>query len=597
MKKTRLKIFLIFCVPFVLFLPEAVQADDDKKEPEFDDASAHDPSIIKVGDEYYAFGTHIEAAKSPDLLRWENFTNGYEAENNTLYGDLSKNLAESFEWAGEDDADSEGGFAVWAPEIIYNSDYVNEDGSTGAYMLYYSVSSTYIRSAIGYAVSEDIEGPYEYVDTIIYSDFSEDEAYDENSDINKQWENTNIPNLIDEGVFDEPNNDWFTEDGEYKSSQYTNAIDPNLFYDEEGKLWMTYGSWAGGIYILEVDSQTGQPIYPGEDGESEDGRLIDRYFGEKISGGYGRSGEGPYVVYDDEADYYYLYVTYGGLDHEGGYQMRQFRSKNPNGPYEDASGQNAVLPEEYDEGRIGNHPDKTDHYPYGNKMMGNFIFEKELDEGTEDGTGYVSPGHNSFLIDEDLNKQFLVFHSRFPESEETHYIRVHQTFKNSNDWPVPTPFRYAGETIEPVDDSEVTGSYKYINHGKEITADITKSEEITFHDDNTITGAVSGEWEKYDDYRVNVKLDDGNDYDGVFLRQWDPDEEDWVMAFSAMSDEGVVIWGSHSEPLSDSTSIYQWLLGGSLVLLLGIAIFFIIGRRKKQSKLKSEEQPNKQFKI
>lgn len=597
MKKTRLKIFLIFCVPFVLFLPEAVQADDDKKEPEFDDASAHDPSIIKVGDEYYAFGTHIEAAKSPDLLRWENFTNGYEAENNTLYGDLSKNLAESFEWAGEDDADSEGGFAVWAPEIIYNSDYVNEDGSTGAYMLYYSVSSTYIRSAIGYAVSEDIEGPYEYVDTIIYSDFSEDEAYDENSDINKQWENTNIPNLIDEGVFDEPNNDWFTEDGEYKSSQYTNAIDPNLFYDEEGKLWMTYGSWAGGIYILEVDSQTGQPIYPGEDGESEDGRLIDRYFGEKISGGYGRSGEGPYVVYDDEADYYYLYVTYGGLDHEGGYQMRQFRSKNPNGPYEDASGQNAVLPEEYDEGRIGNHPDKTDHYPYGNKMMGNFIFEKELDEGTEDGTGYVSPGHNSFLIDEDLNKQFLVFHSRFPESEETHYIRVHQTFKNSNDWPVPTPFRYAGETIEPVDDSEVTGSYKYINHGKEITADITKSEEITFHDDNTITGAVSGEWEKYDDYRVNVKLDDGNDYDGVFLRQWDPDEEDWVMTFSAMSDEGVVIWGSHSEPLSDSTSIYQWLLGGSLVLLLGIAIFFIIGRRKKQSKLKSEEQPNKQFKI
>src|SRR5699024_4321775 len=219
---------------------------------------------------------------------------------------------------------------------------------------------------------------------------------------------------------------------------------------------------------------------------------------------------------------------------------------------------------------------------------------QELDEGTDDGTDYASSVHNSFLIDVDLNKQFLFFHSRFPESEETHYIRVHQTFKNSNDWPVPTPFRYAGETIEPVDDSEVTGSYKYINHGKEITADITKSEEITFHDDNTITGAVSGEWEKYDDYRVNVKLDDGNDYDGVFLRQCDPDEEDWVMTFSAMSDEGVVIWGSHSEPLSDSTSIYQWLLGGSLVLLLGIAIFFIIGRRKKQSKLKSEEQPNKQ---
>src|SRR5699024_439083 len=109
--------------------------------------------------------------------------------------------------------------------------------------------------------------------------------------------------------------------------------------------------------------------------------------------------------------------------------------------------------------------------------------------------------------------------------------------------------------IESVDESELTGSYKYINHRNEITADITKSEEITFHDDNTITGAVSGEWEKYDDYRVDVKVDDGNDYDGVFLRQWDADEEDWVMTFSSMSDEGVVIWGCLSEPLSDSTSI------------------------------------------
>src|SRR5699024_5605233 len=113
--------------------------------------------------------------------------------------------------------------------------------------------------------------------------------------------------LINGGVFDEPNDNWFTEDGEYKSSKYPNAIDPNLFYDENGKLWMTYGSWAGGIFVLEVDSKTGEPIYPGEDGTTEDGRLIDRYFGTKISGGYGRSGEGPYVVYDDETNYYYLY--------------------------------------------------------------------------------------------------------------------------------------------------------------------------------------------------------------------------------------------------------------------------------------------------
>src|SRR5690625_3857733 len=186
------KVVLLFMI--CLFLPTFVFADGDgdKKEPTFQDVSVHDPSIIKEGDTYYVFGTHIEAAKSKDLMNWASFANGYETPGNAIYGDLSENLAESFKWAGEDDADSKGGFAVWAPEIFWNDDYVNEDGTTGAYMIYYSASSTYIRSAIGYAVSQDIEGPYEYVDTIVYSGFTEDEDYDQDSDVNKQWENTNI---------------------------------------------------------------------------------------------------------------------------------------------------------------------------------------------------------------------------------------------------------------------------------------------------------------------------------------------------------------------------------------------------------------------
>lgn len=44
------------------------------------------------------------------------------------------------------------------------------------------------------------------------------------------------------------------------------------------------------------------------------------YFGLKLSGGYHQSGEGPYIVYDEETDYYYLFVTYGGLAAKGGLQ-------------------------------------------------------------------------------------------------------------------------------------------------------------------------------------------------------------------------------------------------------------------------------------
>ena len=520
---------------------------------EFRNASVHDPSIIKdpVTGEYYVFGSHIDGAKSTDLVNWDTFTNGYITPNNKVYGDLSENLAESFEWAGENDADSKGGYAVWAPDIFWNKHYVNEDGKKGAYMLYYSVSSTYIRSAIGIAVSKNIEGPFKYVDTIMYSGFTNKEAYDRNSDVNKHWENTNIADLIKDRSMNKVNPDWFTESGEYNNKLYTNAIDANILEAKNNKLYMTYGSWSGGTFILELDKKTGLPKYPGKDGKTKDGRIIDRYFGTKIASGYGRSAEGTYAVYDKEADYYYLYITYGGLAADGGYQMRQFRSKNPDGPYVDAKGNAAVFPESFDSG-VGNFPSKDDHKDIGNKMMGNFLFKRNLGEqGTGIGTGYLSPGHNSYLIDKELGKEFIVTHARFPEQGEMHEIRVHQTFKNKDDWPVPTPYRYAGEKIEKVSETDIIGDYKYINHGKEITGELTESTWIKFNKDHTISGSETGKWKIYGKYKAEVTIDNKGTYDGVFIRQYDPTSRSWVMTFSAMSDEGIVIWGSHVEASSD----------------------------------------------
>src|SRR5699024_1250489 len=53
--------------------------------PNFKNVSVHDPSIIKDHDGmYYVFGSHIEAAKSPDLIEWERFTNGYTTPGNAI---------------------------------------------------------------------------------------------------------------------------------------------------------------------------------------------------------------------------------------------------------------------------------------------------------------------------------------------------------------------------------------------------------------------------------------------------------------------------------------------------------------------------------
>ncbi|GAE37106.1 LamG-like jellyroll fold domain-containing protein [Halalkalibacter akibai] len=568
------KWFLVILV-FVVMIPLTVQAkggpdkvynvssensnrpdQDYQVDPiQFENASVHDPSIIKVEDTFYVIGSHIDGAKSDDLINWTNYTNGYTTPGNTIYGDLSKNLAGSFEWAGENDADSRNGFAVWAPEIIWNEHYEHEDGTTGAYMMYYSASSTYIRSAIGYAVSKDIEGPFEYVDTIMYSGFFNRDAYDNNSRVNKHWKNTNIADLIEEGVIEDVNPEWFTSNGGYNYRLYTNSIDANLFFDEEGKLWMTYGSWAGGIYILEVDPATGQPMYPGEDGVTEDGRMIDRYFGTKIAGGYGYSVEGPYALYDQETDYYYLYVTYGGLSASGGYQMRVYRSENPDGPYVDASGATAVFPDSLDDGTVRNKVNNYAHAEYGNKLMGNFLFERKVgDPGTGDGYGYLSPGHNSVYTDPDTGERFLVFHTRFPERGEMHEVRVHQMFMNKDGWPVVAPYRYTGEKLAKVNRQDLIGEYSFINHGKDVTSSIEKSVYLSLNKDNTISGDVSGTWKKTSHNQAELVIN-GEIFEGVFVRQYDPTSELVVMTFTAMSSDGIMVWGSKLQDRTDEEII------------------------------------------
>lgn len=513
--------------------------------PALTNVSVHDPSVVVDKGTYYVFGSHIDAAKSDDLMKWTRFTNGYTTPSNVIFGDLSANLAESFKWAGENDSDSKGGFSIWAPDVFWNEDYKNVDGTTGAYMMYYSASSTYIRSAIGFATSQNIEGPYTYGNTVIYSGFTKNEDYDTNSKINKRWTNTNIQKLIDNGTLEGINLDWFDAGGSYKNKTYTNAIDPTLFYDKDGKLWMTYGSWSGGIFILEIDPANGEPKYPGKDGTTADGRLIDRYFGTHISGGMTKSGEGPYIAYDKNTGYYYLYVTYGGLASDGGYNMRQFRSTNPDGPYVDAAGQSAVL------------ATSNDHSAVGNKLLGNFIFMNLNSDPDFQSYGYVASGHNSVNYDEETGKIFNFFHTRFPQRGEAHELRVHQMFTNEDGWPVTSPHRYTGETITAVKHEDVAKAYQFVNHGKDTSGKIKSTTDIELRSDGTIAGSVTGSWELKGEYYADLLLNETengatvqNLYKGVFVKQWDSSRQSNVMTFTAMSNKGVTVWGSQIELLS-----------------------------------------------
>lgn len=496
--------------------------------------SVHDPSIFVETDSdgnriYYVFGTHITTARSADLANWTVFTNGYTARGNTLYGDLSANLSEPFKWAGENDADCKGGFAVWAPDVVYNEEYVNEDGSRGAYMIYFCTSSTYCRSAIAYAVSSRVDGEYAYKGTLVYSGFTGESAKDNNSEVDKLWTNTNIDELMADGRLEEGFNIEWARSNSYNTDYSPNAIDPAVFWDTEGRMWMCYGSWSGGIYLLELDPATGDAIYPGQNGTTEDGRVIDKYFGIRIAGGHTLSSEGPYILYDPETEYYYLYTTYNFLDAKSGYNMRLFRSKDPTGPYLDASGNNAVFSSR-----------GVNQYGIGIKVMGNYVFSCHSN-------GYRSPGHCSSFIDED-GSMYLLYHTRFQSSGEYFEVRVHQQFINEAGWPVTAVFENRGDEISRTgyNEEELVGTYEFINHGTVSDgAKVKMPELITLEADGTVSGAVNGVWKETEGtYYATIEIDDVV-YQGVFFRQHDESADSRLcMTFTAIGDNNETIWGA-----------------------------------------------------
>jgi arabinan endo-1,5-alpha-L-arabinosidase len=161
----------------------------------------------------------------------------------------------------------------------------------GKYVMYFCTTSSYVKSNICFATADDIEGPYHYEDTFLYSGYSYHDVKE-----------SNIEELM--GTDPRP----YTA-ASYDNNNWPNCIDPDVFYDEDGRMWMVYGSWSGGIFLIEIDEETGYPIYPEADEENH----VDSYYGKKLLGGYHNSIEGPHIMYDETSGYYYLFLSYGNL--------------------------------------------------------------------------------------------------------------------------------------------------------------------------------------------------------------------------------------------------------------------------------------------
>ncbi len=163
------------------------------------DTGAHDPVIIKEGDTYYVFATGGRRGRNCVPIRMSK-----ELRDWRMIGHVFADLPE---WAPKEIPGTQG---VWAPDISFFN---------GKYHLYYS-DSTFGKnsSAIGLAVNETL---------------------DPNSPKYK-W--------IDRGMVirsTEGQDDW-------------NAIDGNIVVEDNGRVWLNWGSFWSGIKMRRIDPATGK---------------------------------------------------------------------------------------------------------------------------------------------------------------------------------------------------------------------------------------------------------------------------------------------------------------------------------------------------
>ena len=486
-------------------------------------AAVHDPSILYGEDgTYYIFGSNQGVAKSADLMEWKTVTKQLYKE------DTATELAESFVWAGYQDGSTNAGsgMALWAPSAIYNPYYKNSDGSVGSYMLYYPASSNFKRGCIGFAVSGKPAAEYDYVDTIVYSGFTKKGGKDEaqcNDTVDTNYEKTNLAELMKNNTLSF-HDDWLTAEGDFNIGSYPQAIDPTIFFDKDGELWMCYGSHGSGIWLLPLDRETGQPKFLTKEqveAAVQNGQKADQYFGYNITS----AGEGPFMFYDSDSGYYYLTVSYGQI--VDGYNMRLFRSKTVNGIYEDAAGNNAAYGSEITQDDAGV------------KMIGNYQFESTV--------SYCMAGHNS-MINRD-GELFNIYHQRFA-TNSSFSDRVHQMFRNEKGWLCTAVYEYAGDKLSSTgyDKNELIGSYQFVNHGSVSSGSKLTTYTIQLKEDGTVTGDMEGTWSAKDGTSYMSLVINGVTYDGVFFKQQDESEKvHKVMTFTAVGENNEAVWGSKME--------------------------------------------------
>ena len=503
---------------------------------------------------YFVFGTQLAAAYSFDMESWVAFTpTFYEEGTTTVSADYYKVFKTVADWSGYKTSATVLG-NTWAPDIIYNPELEK-------WCVYYSLSgdgNNHKQSSVYLMTSSSITGPYVYAGSVVYSGMTNETKGVGNEDYKTVTKESTIP-------------DRYLTGKAWSNNYGVHCIDPAVMYDEEGELWLFYGSWSGGIALIKLDNQTGLRDFNynygytesdfADDGAVWEGTSLvyDPYMGIHIAGGWWVSGEGPYVEYID--GYYYLFMSYGGYAPDGGYNMRVFRSKDIRGRYTDPDGTWAVF------GSGGNN--------FGSVVDHGLSFMQNYKWSWWTGPASLSQGHNSAVLDTDGNA-YLVYHIKYDDGTIQHNVEVHRLVKaaeGADSWYLVAPFQKsdADRILTEATAGLVAGNWNVLIHrpianykGMEYNTDVA----VTLNADGSVSDAYTGTWSVNGQY-ITITLEGEGTFNGVLMEQQIEGIEgkQITYTFTAMNDSSLCIWGARftdelaAELMADRITFPDTILG------------------------------------
>ncbi len=437
--------------------------------------NVHDPAGFKVGDTFYIYSTDAIFRENKEEAKEAGVPMGF------IQVRTSKDLVNwQFQgWAFpeipaeavkhvHDNNNGNGATNIWAPyPVEYN----------GKYRLYYCVSAfAKSISYLGLAESDSPIGPWEMKGCVVKTD----------------------------------------------STSVMNAIDPSIVITEQGEHWMVYGSYFGGLYAVQLNSETGLALKEGDQGHC----IARRANGKKDN------IEAPEIIYHPELKQYYLFVSYDPLMTT--YNVRVGRSDKPEGPFYDMFG--ADMKDETNNYPILTHPYRFRNHP-----------------------GWAGTAHCGVVKNGET--YYLMHQGRLSPGNHMMDLHVREIFWTPDGWPVVSPERYAAIPQTSFISADFVGDWEVImihdsKYERELWAgqilwgegelrenEVNVSVLYSFKEDGKIVGEQEGNW-KYDPEKgLTVQLGE-EVIEGLIPhigQDWE--NEKTTLLFTGLEKHGFSVWG------------------------------------------------------